>query len=180
MTHDFIDGVLTVYNEEGGYARYPRNPETQKPFASEHAALQYVMSRPIYYATPPTLEEKQEQAKAELAAIRWEDETGGIELADGSKAATDRESQSSIANTYSSLKEGFIPSTRWKSVSGWITVTLEDLAPLAKAVAVHVSDCFTKEETVSLQIDACVTVEEIEAIDLRQAYNDVVVDDVVV
>ena len=53
--------------------------------------------------------------KDDLADHRWKKETAGFTFPDGVTVRTDRESQSQIANAYSTLKNGLIPSTRFKA-----------------------------------------------------------------
>lgn len=170
MTHDFTDGVLTLYNDQGDVARYEKNPETQKAFLNEDEALTYAYTHPIYFFTPPTLAEVKRAAKERLAGIRWKEEVGGIVLPDGTEVATTREAQGSIVSAYSSLKEGFIASTPWKGETGWQVVTLEEMAPIAKTVAEHVSLCFAKEEAASAVIDACVSIDEVNTLSLPDVY----------
>lgn len=86
-----------------------------------------------------------------LADIRYRRETGGIEL-EGMKILTDRGSQAQLAGAYQSLASGLIPQTDWKAADGWMTVTKEQIEPVARAVATHVARCFAAEKAVSEQI----------------------------
>lgn len=86
-----------------------------------------------------------------LADIRYQRETGGIEL-EGMKILTDRGSQAQLAGAYQSLASGLIPQTDWKAADGWMTVTKEQIEPVARAVATHVARCFAAEKAVSEQI----------------------------
>ncbi|HFU3176398.1 DUF4376 domain-containing protein [Escherichia coli] len=84
----------------------------------------------------------------ELAGIRWQRETGGLELS-GMKVLTDRESQAQLTGAWQSLQAGLISETEWKAADGWMRVTLKELEPVARAVAVHVAKCFAAEKQVS-------------------------------
>ncbi|EEP5311808.1 DUF4376 domain-containing protein [Salmonella enterica] len=86
-----------------------------------------------------------------LADIRYRKETGGIEL-EGMKILTDRESQAQLTGAYQSLASGLITQTDWKAADGWMTVTKEQIEPVAKAVATHIARCFAAEKVVSEQI----------------------------
>ncbi|EBB6195745.1 DUF4376 domain-containing protein [Salmonella enterica] len=86
-----------------------------------------------------------------LADVRYRKETGGIEL-EGMKILTDRESQAQLTGAYQSLASGLITQTDWKAADGWMTVTKEQIEPVAKAVATHVAGCFAAEKAVSEQI----------------------------
>ena len=101
----------------------------------------------------------------ELADIRWQKETGGITI-DGMEILTDRESQSQLANAYSSLREGFLFNTRWKSVNGWQTVDTETMEPIARAVALHTAACFAAEEAAEVVLRG-MTLEEMKEVDVR-------------
>ncbi len=106
-----------------------------------------------------------------LSDIRWRHETGGIDLA-GSQILTDRESYGMLSNTYTSLKNGLVPDAQWKSATGWITVTLPALEPIAKAVAEHVRAAFAAERYVSEQIiTKALDTDALLAIDLQHEFD---------
>ncbi|EHJ8504963.1 DUF4376 domain-containing protein [Salmonella enterica subsp. diarizonae serovar 47:k:z53:[z84]] len=98
-----------------------------------------------------------------LADIRYRKETGGIEL-EGLKILTDRESQAQLTGAYQSLASGLITQTDWKAADGWMTVTKEQIEPVARAVAVHVAKCFAAEKLVSEQIRRSDSPENIDVI----------------
>ncbi|MBB1485922.1 DUF4376 domain-containing protein [Oceanospirillum sediminis] len=109
--------------------------------------------------------------KQALADIRKQHETGGITLAGGIQIRTDRESQAQLSGAYNSLKNGLINSTRWKSDTRFITVTLAELQPIAQAVAVHVSQSFSAEKAVSDLIDNAADTDALLAIDLQHEFS---------
>lgn len=96
-----------------------------------------------------------QQAKAvlaqRLAAQRYEKEVGGVVVA-GLSIRTDRESQAQISAAYASLKNGLITSTQFKGADGWVTVTLAEMEPIARAVAEHVAACFGDERRLCEQL----------------------------
>lgn len=108
---------------------------------------------------------------AELAAYRFDFETGGLELAGGLRILTDRESQAQLNSAFTTLQNGLVPDTDWKAANGWEVVTLEQVTPIAKAVAAHVRGCFRGERTVQTAILAAGTMAEIEAIDIRGQFD---------
>lgn len=118
---------------------------------------------------PPSLEYLREQVKAKLAEARFAKEVGGIDLPDGTKIHTDRESQAQLSSAYTSLSSGMIASTHWKAKSGWVNVTLTEITPVAAAVAAHVAKCFAIENAVSDEIDAITTVQELAQFDVHSA-----------
>ena len=103
---------------------------------------------------------KQAEAKAALAALRWEKETAGIVLG-GVEVRTDRESQAQLSSAYTSLKSGLITSTDWKGANGWVLAGLAEIEPLAQAVAQHVAGCFATERLHAEAIDALTTAEAV-------------------
>lgn len=107
---------------------------------------------------------------AALAAYRFEFETAGLALPDGLRVKTDRESQAQLSAAFTTLNAGMVPDTDWKAANGWEVVTLEQVAPIAKAVAAHVRGCFRAERTVQAAIITASTMAEIEAIDIRAQF----------
>lgn len=110
------------------------------------------------------------EAKQHLAYVRWQSETNGLTLPDGNQIRTDRESQAQLTSAYQSLKSGLIPDTQWKAATGWVTVTLTELEPIAQAVAAHVRACFAAEKAVSDQIDNATT-DALIALDIESSFN---------
>jgi len=108
---------------------------------------------------------------AALAAYRFEFETGGLDLPGGLHILTDRESQAQLSSAFVTLQSGLVPDTDWKAANGWEAVTLEQIGPIAKAVAAHVRGCFRGERTVQTAILAASTMAEIDAIDIRGQFD---------
>ncbi|EAS0616271.1 DUF4376 domain-containing protein [Salmonella enterica] len=96
-----------------------------------------------------------------LADIRYQREVSGIEL-DGMKILTDRGSQAQLSGAYQSLASGLITQTDWKAADGWMTVTKEQIEPVARAVAAHVARCFSAEKAVSEKIQNVASPESID------------------
>lgn len=128
------------------------------------------LEKDITWHLLPT-DEIRDNMTAALSGIRWKHETSGIDLA-GSKILTDRESYGMLSNTYTSLKNGLVPDAQWKSATGWITVTLPALEPIAKAVAEHVRAAFAAERYVSEQIiTKAADADALLAIDLQHEFD---------
>lgn len=106
-----------------------------------------------------------------LAAYRFEFETGGLDLAGGLHILTDRESQAQLSSAFVTLQSGLVPDTDWKAANGWEVVTLEQITPIAKAVAAHVRGCFRGERTVQNAIMAASTLAAIDAVDIRGQFD---------
>lgn len=109
---------------------------------------------------------------AALAAYRFEFETGGLDLPGGLHILTDRESQAQLSSAFVTLQSGLVPDTDWKAANGWEVVTLEQITPIAKAVAAHVRGCFRGERTVQNAIMAASTMDAVGAIDIAGQFTD--------
>lgn len=107
---------------------------------------------------------------ADVAAKRWQVETGGILVA-VHPIATNRESQAQLNSAYTSLKNGLIADTPWKAADGDFTlVTLAELEPVAQAVASHVRACFAAEQAHNEAISALQTQAELDAYDVNAGW----------
>lgn len=122
---------------------------------------------------PPSLDYLRDQLKSALAAHRFELETGGVELPDGSRILTDRESQAQLTSAFQTLTQPFVEEIEWKAAGGWVTVTEAELRPIAQAVAQHVQACFKAERRVSEQIDAAKDAEALYGLDIASAFHEV-------
>jgi hypothetical protein len=94
----------------------------------------------------PTLSQIIDNKLTQLANYRFNIETGGITLVDGTKILTDRESQAQATSAYTSLLNGLLTNVNWKASNGWVNVTLESFASVAQIIANHVQDCFNNEK----------------------------------
>lgn len=119
---------------------------------------------------PPANVRSYSSLQAEIAAKRWEVETGGITVA-GVPIKTDRESQSQLISASTSLKSGLIADTPWKAADGSFTlVTQDDLEPVVKAVAVHVRSCFDAERSHIDAINVLQTQADLDAYDIHTGW----------
>lgn len=100
---------------------------------------------------------------AEIANARWQAETAGLTL-NGFTVATDRESQAMI--TAAVLQTMLDPSytVQWKTSAGFIRLTAEQIQAVGVAVRQHVQACFDREAVLLTAIEACKTIEELNAI----------------
>lgn len=106
-----------------------------------------------------------------LADYRWRKETGGVALPDGGAIDTTREAQAQVSSAFNALSSGMIESVEWKSRLGWVTVTLAEFGLIAGMVAKHVQACFSAERTVTLDIEAAETVDDLAALDISGAFD---------
>ncbi len=121
---------------------------------------------------PPSLDYLRDQLKSALAAHRFDIETGGVTLPDGSRILTDRESQAQLTSAFQTLTQPFVGEIDWKGPDGWVTVTETELRPIAQAVAQHVQSCFKAERQVSELIDTAADAEALYGIDIAGAFEE--------
>lgn len=102
--------------------------------------------------------------KAALAHWRYAVEVAGV-VVNGAMVRTDRESQAQLTGAMLSVQTGALQTIDWKDGNGvFVTLTAQELTGVAYAVAQHVQGCFSQERTITAQIDACTTVEEVNAV----------------
>jgi hypothetical protein len=108
------------------------------------------------------LGERRRALLAELPAIRFRHETGGV-VFDGIPLHTDRESQATLALAALQGAE-----ERWKGLDGrWYAITPERLQAAAQAVMAHKRACFAREEALA---DAIRQADDLDTIDLEEGW----------
>lgn len=110
---------------------------------------------------PPSIDYLKTQLKEKLAKHRYSRETGGTTTPDGINIKTDRSSQSMVTSVYQSLSSELVSTADWKSPEGWITVTLSELKPIAKATVEHVERCFSTERKLCDKLDSMSAIEDL-------------------
>lgn len=108
--------------------------------------------------------------KEDATALRWAQETGGIITPDGIRVLTGIEDQNRIATAIQGMRDSGITEVDFKSASGWVTLTLDQLVGVAALIAEHVQACFTRERALYEAIDACVSLEALNALDLNAGW----------
>ena len=111
------------------------------------------------YFRPYSLAEAQAEKKGELAAARWTAETGGV---DGIR--TDRESQAMITGAALKAMQDSEYTCKWKTETGFVTLTAPQILAVANAVRAHVQDCFDHEAELLALVEAAETMEDLEGI----------------
>lgn len=108
---------------------------------------------------------------AALAARRYAVETGGMTLPDGTKVATDRESQALITGAYSGVAAGAVTgNVIFKALSGWATMNPAQLKALFAMVTQHVQACFNREGVLAAQINAATDQAALDAVDITSGW----------
>lgn len=110
------------------------------------------------------LEELKMAKRGEIAAARYDAETGGCTV-DGVTIATDRGSQALLTAAVVTARLDLEFKTRWKCADGhFVTLDAMQLRAIGDAVIAHVEACFAREGELCEQIDAAQTPEELDAI----------------
>lgn len=126
-------------------------------------------------ATYPVLDKPKEQialelaeaktAKlAELAEARWQAETGGLTLPDGTVIKTDRESQALLTGAALKAMQDPEYSCWWKSGDDWVRLDASAILAIADAVRTHVQACFDRERQLYAMVEAAQTASEVQSI----------------
>ena len=110
-----------------------------------------------------SLEEIKEAKKAEIDAARYETEIAGVAF-NGLLIRTDRESRSLLTGT--ALKASMDPSyvCRWKTGSGFVSLSSSQIIAVADVVREYVQACFDREGDLCDLIDAAETEADLENI----------------
>lgn len=110
------------------------------------------------------------QKLAELAAIRWTKETGGM-LFNGVPVSTDAVSQTKYIGAVVGAQIDPSAMLKWKMIDGsFVVLDAEQITNLAMAVRAHVQACFDHEADLREVILACATAEALGQVDIAQGW----------
>lgn len=113
---------------------------------------------------PPALDELKTAKRSEIAAARYNAETGGCTV-DGVTIATDRGSQALLTAAVVTARLDPEFQTRWKCADGrFVTLDAMQLRAIGDAVIAHVEACFAREAELVELVDAAQTPEDLTAI----------------
>ena len=162
VTHSDADTGMDRYPAPFGYAfvappEYA--PETQVPVWDGKEWIVHELSE-----FEPTLEEVKTAKLAELADARWQAETGGLTLPDGTEIKTDRESQALLTGASLYALQNATATVEWKGVNGWVTLSAADIQKIAYLVRNHVQAAFSKERDYAEKVNGCGTVKDVQAV----------------
>lgn len=115
-------------------------------------------------APAPTLDELKQIKRDEIAAARYDAETGGCAV-DGVTIATDRGSQALLTAAVVMARMDPEFKTQWKCADGsFKQLDAFRLRAIGDAVIAHVETCFAREGELCELINAATTPEELDAI----------------
>jgi len=149
------------YSPTGNLEIWQEKPDgyfTAEEWAAEHPV-------PV---TEISLEELKAAKKAEIANARYKAEIAGITF-NGTAIKTDRESQALI--TGAALKASMDPSyvCRWKTGSGFVSLSSSQIIAVADVVREYVQACFDREGDLCNLIDAAETEADLQNINWSEA-----------
>jgi len=109
------------------------------------------------------LEQFKAEKIAELANVRWQEETGGY-IYNGHEFHSDRESQDRVFQAYiASLNNPNFTAT-WKTKAGWLDMTAKDFIALYNEFQTFLQDLYKKEKTLQEKVRTVTTIKELEAL----------------
>ena len=102
---------------------------------------------------------------AAVTEKRWLCEISGVTLPSGVKVSTTIEDQNRITSVVSNAELAGVATVDFKSASGWVTLSIEQVKGIAVFIARHVQDCFSAERKHHEAIAQLTSLEEV------QSYN---------
>lgn len=106
-----------------------------------------------YEVKDKDLDQIKREARARVAARRWEAEIGGIGI-DGTIIDTSREAQAKLAGAALLTSHDPLKTIDWKTPDGWIPMDAARILEMAKLVNLHIQACYTRERVINELIDA--------------------------
>lgn len=157
-----IEIIVPPAGVEIGDMLHPDIVSTLTPAGAE-VALGWHYDGDVFSA-PPVPVVTTADLLAYAAMRRWCVETGGVNVS-GTLLATDRESTGIMLGAVVWATMHPAATRRWKALSGWVTLSAEQIIALGNAVAAHVQAAFDTEDTVVAGITAgtITTMAEIDA-----------------
>lgn len=116
-----------------------------------------------------TLSDIKQQLVAAATALRWEKETGGIELG-GVRVGTTLDDQNRISGVLSAIALGGLVEVDFKAQNGWVKLTASEIQGIAQHISAHVQACFTAERAHHESIERLVSEEEHSTYDVTQGW----------
>lgn len=119
-----------------------------------------------YTAVNKELDQVKIELKNIVAAKRYEKEVGGVDVG-GIIVKTDPESQAKLTGAWARVQQKQNVLIDWKGSNGWVKLNKNAIEGLADAIGEHVQLCFSTEKEKCDTIDACTTLEELDAVNLE-------------
>lgn len=139
-------------------------PRLSPEHVFDHSTKQWV--------DPRNLEERKQALANSATSMRWEVESAGIVLDDGTQVRTSKDAQDRIASILQCAERAGVKSIDFKASNCWTTLSTAELEQLAIAVARHVQACFSAERAHHEAIEQLQSIVDVDAYDLKQGWPD--------
>lgn len=157
-----LDHAIPAYD-----ATYYRTEPSGSPHPKPDSPNVYVQD---FNVVPRDIASVKDDMKNEASQKRYTVETSGIEF-QGSRINTERSSQALINGA---VVRGLIDQSaiiEWKTEDGGkLELTAEMAKAVGIAVSTHVETCFSRELALIAEIDACTTIEQLQAVDIDSGW----------
>lgn len=119
---------------------------------------------------PPSLDYLKSQVKREVTALRWLHETSGLTLPNGIHILTAKDDQERVNSVLTNMERYQVTEVDFKSASGWVRATYDDVKGIGAAIMQHVQTCFSAEREHHDAVDALDSIEAVTAYDYAPAW----------
>lgn len=124
----------------------------------------------VYELEEITVAARKAEMLAQLAARRWQAETGGLSFG-AMRVPTDRDTQGRIDQIVKAYADGDLTGPiSFKMPFGFVSLGEEELRGVKKAGALHIQACFQKEADTAALIDAAQSHADLDAIDFAHGW----------
>lgn len=144
-----------------------------KPRPKSDALQCYVQD---FTVVPLPLETAKTNIKTAITQKRWQVETGGVTLPDGTVVLTGIEDQNRVATAIQGMRDSGMLEVDFKAESGWVSLTLDQLVAVSTAIAEHVQKCFSYERFLHELVDVCDSVVAIQTVDSNSDWPEPQID----
>lgn len=114
---------------------------------------------------PPSLDYLKNQIAQEVTSIRWQHETGGLTLPNGVRILTTKNDQDRVNAVLTNMERYAVTEVDFKTASGWVRASYENVKAIGAAMMQHVQACFTAEKAHHDAIDALASIETVTSYD---------------
>lgn len=163
--HRFGFYSITIEQPEYDSATQGIEPDG-KPMPTTEDPLVFVQHMRVFNI----LDRLRDGKKAEATQKRWEHEVSGVIMPDGTSIRTGIDDQNRISTALQGMRDTDMTEVDFKASDGWVKLNIEQLSGIAALIAKHVQECFSNERKLHEAIDACKTLDELNAINLQEGW----------
>lgn len=123
-----------------------------------------------YSASPRSIEEIKSMLIKDISDSRYHLEISGIDLPNGTRIETDRDSQNLIAGALLKAQRNPAVVMDWKGRDGWTQIGKLEIETIADAVSDHVQACFSAERAKCELLDSINDIESLKSFNTNVTY----------